>query len=419
MRRAMVWTAVLLGTLTRSAAAGENDAIPSVFPQEVAPPPRPVTGPQPVPPKGPTPPADTGQNPLARRLADPFAQAQEPGGQPARTFDEKFDGDFGGVFYRYTITTGVTLAPVVVGFTPRVVGQTQTVSVGPNGQKVVTTTPVIVQDPIVVQQQVALRQTVRLPLAGRYSGILITDNDNPRPTDRVYLGYSYYDRLGASLNPGVGGSNVNREMVGFESTFLDGDASIGMRLPVIQQYGPAGFTSQVVGDLTVLSKFVLLGDGRAGDVLSAGLVLTTPTGGGNATLIDGTTAPHSVLFQPWTGFIKVFDRGYAQGITSMLVPTDGRDPTLINNSLAVGYQVYRGTPESFLRTLTPMAEVHVRTPLNHRDPNGSVYFQDQVNLTAGMHVRFRRAVFSPAVIVPVVGPRPWNVEALGYFNYYF
>ena len=103
----------------------------------------------------------------------------------------------------------------------------------------------------------------------------------------------------------------------------------------------------------------------------------------------------------------------------MLVPTDGRDPTLINNSLAVGYQVYRGTPESFLRTLTPMAEVHVRTPLNHRDPNGSVYFQDQVNLTAGMHVRFRRAVFSPAVTVPVVGPRPWNVEALGYFNYYF
>ena len=46
----------------------------------------------------------------------------EAGGQPSRTFNENFDGDFGGVFYTRRIITGFTVVPRVVGFNQRVVG---------------------------------------------------------------------------------------------------------------------------------------------------------------------------------------------------------------------------------------------------------------------------------------------------------
>jgi hypothetical protein len=195
-----------------------------------------------------------------------------------------------------------------------------------------------------------------------------------------------------------------------------------MRLPFVQQFGPSGVNNQAVGDMTLLSKFVLLGDRQTGSLWSAGMALTTPTGGGSFLLLDGTTTPHSWLFQPWSGFIWAVDRFYTQGITSMVIPTDRRDPLLYNNSLSAGYLVYGAggrAGDGFLTGITPAAEVHVRTPLNHRDPNGLVYVADQVSVTGVVHFRTQRVTFSPAVNVPLTGPKPWAVEAMGYLNVYF
>ena len=380
-------------------------------------------------------------NPLERRLSLPSVQLTEAGGQPARTANENFDGDFGGVFYKRLITTGFTTRPRVIGFSQRVVGNritppnpatttTTTTTSFNTGVPVVTITntvtsvatsfPIIVNDPIVVQETVATQRLVRLTLAARYSGILITDNDNPRPQDRVYGGYNFYDNIGGRLNPGLGGVDLQRQMVGFEKTFLDGDASFGMRLPFVQQYGPAGVGgTNNVGDLTLIWKYAIVNDRATGDLWSAGLVLTTPTGSGDATLWDGSRAPHSVLFQPWTGFVRTFDRAYVQGVTSLVVPTDGRDPTLWNNSVAAGYYVYRSGANAWLTAVVPTAELHVRTPLTSRNPNGLAYLQDEVNVTGGVHFRFNRAVLSAAVCVPVAGPRPWSVEAMSFLNFYF
>ena len=375
-------------------------------------------------------------NPLERRLSLPSVQLTEAGGQPARTANENFDGDFGGVFYKRLITTGFTTRSRVVGFNQRVTGftptttstTTQVFTVDNFGRKVVTNTitntvtnvPIIANDPIVVQETVAQQRLVRLTLAARYSGVLITDNDNPRPQDRVYGGYNFYDNIGGRLNPGLGGVDLQRQMVGFEKTFLDGDASFGMRLPFVQQYGPAGVGgTNNVGDLTLIWKYAIANDRATGDLWSAGLVLTTPTGSGDATLGDGSKAPHSVLFQPWTGFVRTFDRAYVQGVTSLVVPTDGRDPTLWNNSVAAGYYVYRNGANAWLTAVVPTAELHVRTPLTSRNPNGLAYLQDEVNVTGGVHFRFNRAVLSAAVCVPVAGPRPWSVEAMSFLNFYF
>ncbi len=422
--------------------------VPGVPPGPMMDPPTPPPGvPEVAPPPGVVaPPVAPPPNPLDRALENPFARPREAGGQPSRSFNENFDGDFNGVFYRRSVAAGFTTVPRVVGFTPRVIGTTQrvvgftpvttttttreiinlpggtafldTVTNTTTNTPVFVTDQVVVNDPIVVNDIVAIKRVVRQALAARYSGVLITDNDSPRPQDRVYGGYNFYDDIGGAVNPGVPQTDQQRQTVGFEKTFLGGDASFGMRLPFVQQYGGGIPGTNNVGDLSLLFKYALMNNRETGDLLSAGFVLTTPTGSGDATLVDGTQAPHSTLFQPWVGFVRTFDRGYVQGISSFLVPSDDRDPTLFNNSLAVGYYLYQNAG-GFLSSVAPVAEFHVRTPLSNRNPSGLVFLQDQVNVNGGVHFRFGRAALNTSVCVPVVGPRPWNVEAIAYFNYNF
>lgn len=397
----------------------QEASAPAVFPAAAQPP-----AAQPAVPQPPAPaPSGPLSNPLIRRLNNPFSQPTEAGGVAAETFNENFDGDFGGTFYKRLITTGTTTRTRVIGFNQRVAGFTATTTTTTTtdqlGRTIITrtttNTPVIANDPITVTETVAVQRLAALTLAARYSGVLITDNDNPRPQDRIYGGFNHYDGIGRGLNPGLGDVDLQRQMVGFEKTFLDGDASFGVRLPFVQQYGPPGVGgTNNVGDLTLIGKYAIVNDRETGDLWSVGFSLTTPTGSGDLTLWDGRKAPHSVLFQPWTGVVRTFGRGYVQGITSFVIPTDGRDPTLWNNSIGAGYYVYRGN--GWLTSVVPTAEVHVRTPLNNRDRTASVFLQDQVNLTGGVHFRFNRAVLSTAVCVPVVGPRPWNFEAMSFLN---
>ncbi|HJZ58285.1 MAG TPA: hypothetical protein VKE74_25305, partial [Gemmataceae bacterium] len=325
--------------------------------------------------------------------------------------------DFGGIFYSRFENVTVT-APVVVGFTQKVVGTTQTVTIDTAGNKIVTNTPIIQSTPIVVQQQVTQRQVIRVPLAGRYQGVFVSDNDSPRPLDRIYFGYNFLSDVGRSFNPGLGNTDIQRQTMGFEKTILDGDASVGMRLPFVQEYGP-GFGSRDVGDLTLALKYAWFNNRQTGDIISSGFWVTAPTGSGSAILADGTNAPHSWLFQPWTGFVMSFDRAYVLGISNLVVPSLGRDPTVWGNSLALGYWLYRSPADRLVTGVVPVVEAHVRTPLNQRDPNGVIFLQDQLNLTTGVHFRTSRGVISPAICVPLIGPRPWALEAMCYANWLF
>jgi hypothetical protein len=340
-------------------------------------------------------------------LTTPFATATEGGGLQGRSFNEAFDGDFATVFYRKNLFS-TRLERRQIGTRQEV----RTIIVDGEPVQVVVTVPVFGDVPVTTAQ------SVLVPVPGRYSGISITDNDSPRPTDRLYFHYSYYDGIGAQMNPGLGNITMNRPMLGFEKTFLGGDASVGMRLPFIQLNGPPGVGADAVGDLSILTKYAFVNDPN-GNVLSTGLIITTPTGPRGGVLVDGSEVPHSTLFQPWAGFVHIFDRAYAQGITAIIIPTDQRDTTLWANSLGVGYWLYRADGDRLVRGIIPVAEVHVRTPLNNRDESGLVFLQDQVNLTGGLHVRFPRATMGGAVCVPVVSPRPWNVEAVANFTYWF
>jgi hypothetical protein len=258
-----------------------------------------------------------------------------------------------------------------------------------------------------------------VPVAGRYSGVQVTENDSPRPDDRVFVGHHYYDGLASSLNSTIGGFQQHRSMVGFEKTFADGAASLGMRLPFIQLTGPAGLGGDSIGDLTVVLKYAAYADYERMNFFTLGFAVTAPTGAQGGVLADGSSIPHSVLLQPWAGFVRSGERAYLQGITNLIIPTDGRDITILGNSIGFGYWLYRGNPDRRLPAITPTAEFHLRTPLSNRGPDELVYFQDQVNITGGAHFRWRRVVFSGAVCVPVVGPRPWDIEAIANLNILF
>jgi hypothetical protein len=92
------------------------------------------------------------------------------------------------------------------------------------------------------------------------------------------------------------------------------------------------------------------------------------------------------------------------------VPTDSRDPTLFNNSVSLAYFLYQNANDRFVNALIPFVEAHVRTPLNHSDPDSAIFFQNQMNLTFGTHFRTIRSTLSPAFCVPLVSPKPYSGE---------
>ncbi|MBY0232862.1 MAG: hypothetical protein K2W96_26570, partial [Gemmataceae bacterium] len=264
---------------------------------------------------------------------------------------------------------------------------------------------------------VVLNRRVRpLVNAGAFK---IAENESPRPIDRVFLTYNYFDDVN-TFGSRRGDLDVHRQVIGFERTFLDGDASFGARLPFLQANG-GGIDG--VGDLTLVSKFAFVNNRRTGDIVSGGLVLTLPTGR-DVRLVDGSNL-QSLLFQPWVGGILNSDDFYVHGFSSLIIPTESRDATLWSNDIGVGYRLYQDR-NAALSAIIPTLEAHLLTPLSKRGAdrvlNGTalVGVPDQLILTAGVHFGlYDRAFLTLGAATPVTGPRLFNVEGIVQLNVAF
>lgn len=352
---------------------------------------------------------------------DIFSDSLFPRSDLPTGFNPHMMGDFGVYFARRTFTvTGTTT-------------QTRTILVPDNRgilvpQTITTTTPT------------TQTRTILIPIASA-GGLKIAENESPRPQDRVFFTYNYFGAargpaqasndpltttqvLGntttTSVFPGAPRPSIDlhREIFGFEKTFLDGRASIELRLPVAQANSNVdGFGSRFVGDLTVIGKYAFLLDQTTGNVISGGLGITAPTGPSIQT-IDGTL--RTTYLQPWGGYIWNFDRFYVQGFHSVVVPTDPRDITFFFNDVGINWWLYRGAPTRVISSIVPVAECHVTTPLNHRSGNDGVYVPDLVVMTGGVHVGiFRNTSLSLGVATPVTGPRIFGIEAFTQLNWRF
>ena len=140
--------------------------------------------------------------------------------------------------------------------------------------------------------------------------IKISEDQSPRPQDRVYCMFNYFqgvnDQVNQRLRAPIGYTQVFRYIGGFEKTFLDGQGSIGFRQPLDtvtansslpRQFGNFGGTSTAVGDLEIIVKYILLEDRQSGSLLSGGLDVTAPTGPGRFAGFNSVRQPdaHHVL----------------------------------------------------------------------------------------------------------------------------
>jgi hypothetical protein len=301
----------------------------------------------------------------------------------------------------------------------------------------------------------------------------IAENESPRPEDRVFLDCNYYANVRIPVENGGGfafavapfgrvltgsgqlavtGLDVHRDVIGFEKTFLGGDASIGLRLPFIvgvggnaglqsvqapfsrdpglitataSVSGDPGVRGGQVGDLSLILKYALLNDCNTGNVISTGLLVTVPTGN-DLTAADGSTV-NPTYVQPFVGFVWNTDKLYVHGFSSLAVPTQSSDVTFLFNDLGVGYWLYRDAESrGLLKGLVPTLELHVNTPLSHRDgfqpaPGlGPTIGEDLLDLTAGIHGVFHRnSTLTLGACVPVTGPRPNDFEIIAQLNLRF
>jgi hypothetical protein len=261
-------------------------------------------------------------------------------------------------------------------------------------------------------------------------GFKICDNESPQPLDRVYVSFNYFDNLFKQFNLGPIAAKdikVYRETLGVEKTFLDGFGSIGFRLPMNTLDAGLNFSSVSghatdVGDLSVILKFVLARSDDDSSLLSAGLAVTLPTGP-DSFANDRAYKFHSTVLQPFLGYRWAQGDFYVQGFSSLDVPTDGNDVTVLFNDVGVGYFLYRTEADRFLSAVVPVLEGHFNTPLNHRggiDPRDPARTSDALDLTGGVNVQFLgKSWLALGVATPIAGPRPFDFELLLQFRCWF
>jgi hypothetical protein len=262
----------------------------------------------------------------------------------------------------------------------------------------------------------------------------ISENMSPRPQDRVFYDFNYYNNLDATINRRVLApiSDIKAyiHLFGLEKTFNDGKGSIGIRLPLdtVTADSPSRSiltpTQTALGNLSVFTKYILEQDPRTGSLVSVGLAVTPPTGPTRFAGAPYLLGINSVYFQPFLGYIYNSGRWYIQGFSGFDFPATQRDVTLMFNDIGIGYYAIRAQdPTRFLTGLAPTFELHVNTPFNHRDPFNKFDIAgspDVVNLTYGLNFEFRRtAILTAALITPVSSPKPFDTEAVLLLNIFY
>ena len=256
-----------------------------------------------------------------------------------------------------------------------------------------------------------------LPLHASYK---IAEDESPQPQNRAYIAYNFYDDVDQPFKVfGLGQANFQRETIGLEKTFQDGQSSLGVRLPFVELTGNQIIQDSEVGDMSLIYKHAFLEDRQTGNLLSGGMVLTLPTG--RQLTIAGESSLHSTVFQPFVGFIYRIDSWYFEGFESVAVPTDMRDVALVFSSLGVGYNLYHDeSADAPVRLIRPQLELHVNTPLNHRGLTSEpIAFSDSVDMTGGVHILFQKLEFGAGAGTSVTGPKVYDFEALANLTYHF
>jgi hypothetical protein len=288
------------------------------------------------------------------------------------------------------------------------------------------------------------------PVANQFSDVKIAEGESPRPLDRVFYKFNYYNNLNkprwADPTEPIHNVDLFRHVFGFEKTFFDQRVSVGLRIPfytldaeakefrvvpdpstgaLVALPGGPGLDTTQFGNVSAIAKGVLWEDHQTGSLISAGATLSFPTS--SSRLINPGQSTVAYL-QPFAGFI--FNSGdlFVQGFTSITLPVVHAESIVLFNDLGVGYYVYRATPRAGgLTAVAPTVELHIADPLRSPDPGVDLFgivddekLHNVVDVTLGTTLEFgNRATVGAGLVFPLTGPKPFDMEALVQLNYRF
>jgi hypothetical protein len=255
------------------------------------------------------------------------------------------------------------------------------------------------------------------------SSFKTSDNDSPRPEDRVFVSTGYFTRVLHSVRDvNFGGPapqvTLVREIFGFEKTFADGNASFEFRAPFFQTHQDDSLSYNDFGDITAIGKWAFVNEHEQDRdvVLTTGIALTAPTGPNE--VIAGTTI-NPFIFQPFVGYLFRDRDFFVQGFSEFAISFTDTVPTVWFNDIGLDYFAYRGCGS--ITAIVPTIEAHLTTAFGHR---GSQAFPvgviDALVLTGGVHFAFaKHALITFGYEFPVTGPQPFESEYVMQFNYRF
>ena len=277
------------------------------------------------------------------------------------------------------------------------------------------------------------------PIASLFTELKVAEGNSPRPVDRFFLDFNYFNNLdkyewrvqGATLKS----VDLYRYVLGFEKTFLDDKVSVTKCIPFFTvdaqasevgiALGQSNINSTDLGNISAIFKGVLCEDKATGSLISAGATISLPTA--SSRLID--PGPGTVAYlEPFVGFILERGDFFLQGFSSLTLPVARPESFLLFNDIGVGYFVYRNCNNyGLLRSIAPTFEVHVTDPLREPEPTQNLFgildtfrIVNTVDLTLGTTVEFwNGSTLGVGVVTPVTGPKPFDFEIIAQFNYRF
>ena len=274
------------------------------------------------------------------------------------------------------------------------------------------------------------RDAYSAPLGGGGS-YNVSENNTAIPTDRVYFVYNaFYNAISTSQvfgSPQTRSIDLHRYVAGFEKTFLDGNVSLDVRMPLLSGFELSNpvLTSDMgnLGNLTMFAKGLVYADEDV--AVATGLGIGLPTG---SDLNTRTLAPfvseslvvrnQAVRLMPFVAAtMNLNDQWFLQSFGQMNFAASGNEVAnqngvigvfneqhLLQTDLGLGRWIWRDATRPVLTGLAGVLELHYTTTVQETDTvqlsggnllNGSLSNsanrQDLLNLTSGLQAQLGAA----------------------------